>query len=252
MRLFRSHAPAKALAHDDVVQVDGRPVRLRVDGRATRVSLRLDVAGRQVIATAPTPRKLADAVAFARSRSGWIGARLDALPQGFAFAPGQRLEIQGQGCVLERAAMRIRPRFVPATADEPIRLIASGEGETYAAAVQRALMAEALRRLTERTAVHAAALNQPMPRVGVGDAKARWGSCTPAQRGRPAGIRYSWRLILATPTVLDYVAAHECAHLLEANHGPRFWALVADLCGDHRPARAWLKAHGARLHAVGR
>jgi predicted metal-dependent hydrolase len=210
------------------------------------------VAGRQVVATAPSPRRLADAVAFAKSRSAWIAARIDALPRGFAFAPGQTLEIQGEACLLERAAMRIRPRLVPATPDEPIRLVASGEGEAYAAAVARALKAEALRRLTERTRVHAAALAQPMPAVAVGDARARWGSCVPAQRGRGASIRYSWRLVLATPAVLDYVAAHECAHLLEANHGPKFWALVHDLYGDHRPARAWLKAHGARLHAVGR
>lgn len=251
MRLFRFNQ-SQTLAHDAVVEIDGRPVRLRVDGRSKRISIRLDVAGGQVIATAPTQRKLADAVVFARSRSDWIAARFDNLPQRAAFVPGQTLEIQGAPCVLERAAMRIKPRLVPATNAEPIRLIASGDDGAYASAVERTLKGEALRRLTERTAVHAAALNQPMPAVAIGDAKARWGSCTPAQRGRAASIRYSWRLVLATPTVLDYVAAHECAHLLEANHGPKFWALVHDLYGDHRPARAWLKAHGARLHAVGR
>jgi len=65
-------------------------------------------------------------------------------------------------------------------------------------------------------------------------------------------IRYSWRLLLSPPTVLDYVCAHECAHLIEANHSPRFWAVVHGLIGDERPHRAWLRTHGARLHAVGR
>ena len=64
-------------------------------------------------------------------------------------------------------------------------------------------------------------------------------------------IRYSWRLALAPLSVADYVAAHECAHLRELNHGPRFWALVHDLVGDPAPQRAWLREHGARLHAVG-
>ena len=73
----------------------------------------------------------------------------------------------------------------------------------------------------------------------------------PAQRGAGARIRYNWRLVLAPAMVLDYVAAHECAHLLEANHGPRFWALVQQLYGDLSPARAWLRTRGAELHAAG-
>ena len=64
-------------------------------------------------------------------------------------------------------------------------------------------------------------------------------------------IRYSWRLIMAPYEVMDYVAAHECAHLLEANHGPRFWGWVQTLVGDPRQSRAWLRRYGAELHAVG-
>jgi predicted metal-dependent hydrolase len=111
--------------------------------------------------------------------------------------------------------------------------------------------------LTERTAIHAARLDRPMPAVAVMDAKARWGSCRPPRtRGFGAGvevgrIRYSWRLILAPYAVMDYVAAHECAHLVEANHSPRFWAAVRSLVGDPRPHRTWLRANGARLHALG-
>jgi predicted metal-dependent hydrolase len=91
-----------------------------------------------------------------------------------------------------------------------------------------------------------------MPSVAVMDARARWGSCTPEHRGAAARIRYSWRLILAPPWVADYVVAHECAHLIEANHGPRFWALVERLFGDPAPARKWLKAEGVGLHALNR
>jgi predicted metal-dependent hydrolase len=94
--------------------------------------------------------------------------------------------------------------------------------------------------------------------VAVADAKGRWGSCRPARpsgRGRTGdtgSIRYSWRLVLAPFEVADYVAAHECAHLLEANHGPRFWAHVRALNGPEKAPRAWLRQHGARLHAFGR
>jgi hypothetical protein len=59
---------------------------------------------------------------------------------------------------------------------------------------------------------------------------------------------FSWRLIMAPPEVLDYVAAHEVAHLVEMNHSPAFWALVEKLFPAHRAARRWLREHGTGLH----
>jgi predicted metal-dependent hydrolase len=87
--------------------------------------------------------------------------------------------------------------------------------------------------------------------LSITDARTRWGSCSPAQKGRAASIRLSWRLALAPPAVADYVAAHECAHLLEANHGPKFWAHVRRLIGNERPYRAWLRREGSALHGFG-
>jgi predicted metal-dependent hydrolase len=137
-------------------------------------------------------------------------------------------------------------------------LRAFGADDAFARSVVRLLKRHALEVLTERTAVHAAALGRPMPRVAIADAKGRWGSCRPARpatrtaAGDHGSIRYSWRLALAPFEVADYVAAHETAHLLEANHSPRFWALVRDLYGVEAGPRAWLREHGARLHAFGR
>lgn len=235
---------------DSVIEVAGRPVRLRVNARARRVSLRVDARKREVVATAPSARRLAEAVDFAHSRAAWISERLAAIPDAILLAPGLTIEVGGEPCRLERAAMRIAPRLIPATGDEPMRLLASGEGEAYGRAALRVLKAEALRRLRERTAFHAQALGQSMPTVAVADAKGRWGSCRPASRGRPAAIRYSWRLILAPLQVLDYVAAHEVAHLVEANHSPAFWAVVRSLYGDHRAARRWLRDSSADIRSI--
>jgi predicted metal-dependent hydrolase len=243
---------AARLAPGDLIDVDGRPVRLAVHARARRVSLRLDSARREVVATAPSARRLPEAAAFAESRRQWIAERLDALPAAQGFRAGQVIPYAGGECRLERAAMRIAPRIIPARDGEPARLLAAGEGAAYARAVERALRAEALRVLTERTKIHADALGAPMPSVAVMDAKARWGSCLQGRGGEPGRVRYAWRLILAPPYVADYVAAHEAAHLIEANHGPRFWATVRTLFGEPARARAWLRAHGAALHAVGR
>jgi predicted metal-dependent hydrolase len=110
------------------------------------------------------------------------------------------------------------------------------DDSTWSLKILRLAKREALVRLTERTAHHAAALGRPMPSVAIADPKARWGSCRPARPGHPAAIRYSWRLVLAPFAVADYVVAHECAHLVEANHGPRFWALCEQLSGDPGPA----------------
>jgi predicted metal-dependent hydrolase len=239
------------LADGAIFHIGDAPVRLKVNRNARRISLRVDAARREVVATAPSDRRLADAVRFAESRAAWITIHLAALPAPFALSPGKIIEVAGAPCRLERAAMRMKGRLAAAAGGEPARLIVSGEGEAYARAVVRVLKAEALARLTERTAVHARLLGQPLPQVAVMDARMRWGSCRKAQVGEVARIRYNWRLILAPPWVLDYVAAHEAAHLIEANHSSAYWAIVNRIFGDHRPARAWLKGHGAGLHALG-
>jgi predicted metal-dependent hydrolase len=253
MNLFRGHSYAPG----DLIEVGGARVRLKVSPRARRVSLRIDQTKREVIASAPSQRRLHEAVAFAGQRAHWIAAHIDALPQPAAVAPGDVIDVFGQPHRLEPAASRLKAGFYEGEDGHGV-LRAFGQGETFARSVMTLLKRHALRVLTERTEIHAAALGRPMPKVAVADAKGRWGSCRPA---RPAGranlgdtgsIRYSWRLVLAPFEVADYVAAHECAHLLEANHGPQFWGHVRAIHGPEKAPRAWLRQHGARLHAFGR
>lgn len=225
-------------------------MRLRVNRRARRVSLRLDRARREIVATAPNPRRLAEAAAFAHDRAAWIAERLAELPSASPLTPGQLIEVFGRPVRLEQGSGRAR-WIEPEDGATP-RIVAMGEGEGFARAVALVVKRKALEVLTERTAFHCARLGVAAPKVTVADAKSRWGSCRPATGRLPASIRYSWRLALAPYEVADYVAAHECAHLLELNHGPRFWAHVRELVGDERRHRAWLRAEGARLHAFGR
>jgi hypothetical protein len=202
------------------------------------------------VAIAPSARRLAEAAAFAHDRADWIAARLQELPTPQALEPGQRIELFGEACSLEAGSGRAR--WVAPEGPVPARILAGGQGDVFSMGVVRIVKRQALARLAELTEVHSGALGRPMPSVAVMDAKARWGSCKVDLRGGPAAIRYSWRLALAPLAVADYVAAHECAHLLEQNHGPRFWAHVRSLVGDERPHRAWLRAHGGRLQAFGR
>ena len=191
--------------------------------------------GARSIATAPSPRRLPEAAAFARERAAWIAERLAELPDARAdpAAGDDPAACSASRCGWSRGpAARQMDRRPPTTS--PARIGAMGEGEGYARAGDPGCSeARALAVLTERTAVYCA----PAGRADAEGAR----SSTPraagapagrACRGRPASIRYSWRLALAPFAVADYVAAHECAHLLELNHGPRFWAHVKALVGD--------------------
>ncbi len=234
----------------DRIEVNGVPVRLRVDRRAHRISLRLDPARREMIATAPSLRRLAEAAAFAEQRGVWMAGLLAKLPDDEPLIAEGAIDVLGRRCRL----VRVEGRHSPGVIDHGGELVlkAAGDGPTFSRAAVRALKAYALKILAERTAAHAAALRVAMPEVKVMDARSRWGSCRPP-RGHDVGcVRYSWRLVLAPWEVMDYVAAHEVAHLVRADHSPHFWAEVRKLVKDDKPARAWLRAHGQRLHAVGR
>jgi predicted metal-dependent hydrolase len=233
---------AQRFSDGDRLEVGGWPVRLKVDGRARRVSLRVDRARSEIVALSPSPRRLTEAVAFAQEKAGWIAKQLAALPERMSLAPGGVLRLNDRPYRLE-----VGPGRAKIDGDR----IVAPDDPNWGLKIIRLAKREALAVLTERTAIHAAALQRPMPSVAIADPKARWGSCRPATSRTPAAIRYSWRLILAPAAVADYVAAHECAHLIEANHGPRFWALCEQLVGDPTPHRAWLRAHAAELHAIG-
>jgi predicted metal-dependent hydrolase len=233
------------LADGEVIEVAGVPVRLKVSGRARRISLRLELSSGEIVAIAPTVRQLATAAAFAQQRADWIRSQIAARPRPQGIEPGQSIEVLGRPCVL--AHRPGRASFRPAAHGEPALIGVGGDPSRFSNGVIRVLKAEGL----------GMDLGKPLPRISIADARSRWGSCRPPRtRGFGAEcevgrIRYSWRLILAPYAVADYVAAHEVAHLVEANHSPQFWAVVKGLVGDHRPHRAWLREHGARLHAFG-
>jgi predicted metal-dependent hydrolase len=224
----------------DLVDVGPAQVRLAVNARARRIGLRIAADG-SVVATAPSVRRLPQALAFAHDRAEWIAERLRIRPPRVPLAPGSLIPLRGAP-----VRLRVEPGRRAAHL-EGSDLIAGGEGEGFSRRIQTWLRKQALSDLTAATALHARTLGRPVPEVRLTDARTRWGSCTPAT-GR---IRYSWRLVLAPPKVLDYVAAHEVAHLAQADHSPAFWAVVAHLYGDPKRARAWLREHGATLHAVG-
>jgi len=236
-------------ADGDVIQVGDVAVRLTVSRRARQISVRVDRARGEVVAVAPSARRLGEAAAFARERGLWIAAHAAELTPPTRLAPGLTITLFGEPCRLGRAPGRVS--LEAAGWERGARLAYGADGAAYAEAVVRLVKREAKTWFSPRLAGHCAALGVPVPKFGVGDARTRWGSCTPAGPRHAASIRLSWRLALAPPEVADYVAAHECAHLLEANHGPKFWRHVRQLVGDERAHRRWLREQGAWLHGFG-
>lgn len=230
------------------LDLEGVRVRLRVSSRARRVSLRIDRASGEAVATAPDRSSLVAAARFARERRGWLLARLQEVPPPpRPLSHGERLSVLGEAWRLSPDGRR--PRLSRPDARGERVLCGCGEAEVDPMLVARAVKRQAREAFEARAAAHCEALGVAPPRLGLIDARTRWGSCTPPHRGRSGSIRLSWRLALAPFEVADYVVAHECAHLVEANHGPGFWRLVQSLVGDPATHRAWLRAHGPSLHA---
>ena len=224
----------------------GAFLRLSVNPRARRISIRIDARAGEAVAVAPSERRLPEAVSFARSRAGWIAERLEARVEGQPLEPGQTILLHGRPTRLEATGTTGAARLT-VDAEGPV-IRSGGEDEAFARRVENLLKREARQALVARTEFHVHALGLKSAQVSIVDTRSRWGSCSPHNRS----IRYSWRVVLAPPPVLDYLAAHEVAHLVHADHSPAYWSVVHRLVGDHRPFRAWLREHGQALHAVGR
>lgn len=213
-------------------------VGLRRSARARRLSLRISRVDGRVTLTLPPRVPLAEALAFADSRAGWVRSHLARI--GTAEEPAFGADIPFQGRLL-----RLEPGTGRRVALEGDRLILPADPERLAARLGAFLKARARDALAAASDRHAAALGRPYRSLTLRDVRSRWGSCS--SRG---DLMYSWRLVLAPPEVLDYVAAHEVAHLERMDHSPAFWAVVDRLFPDHARCRRWLRDHGESLHRL--
>jgi predicted metal-dependent hydrolase len=239
----RNSAASLAEAQRRAIALDlGAPLSIRVNPRARRLLLRIDPSERRIELVLPRGIPPEHGLKFLDAQRGWIAARLDALPQPVRFAVGGVVPVLGGP---HRIVHARRPAAPPvAVVDGEIRV--RGEPAHLARRVRDYLARLAARELSHRARTFAARIDKPVARVTVRDTKSRWGSCSSA-----GNLSFSWRLILAPEAVLDYVVAHEVAHLAEMNHGPRFWKLVRSLTPDTAGPRAWLKRHRTELLSYG-
>jgi predicted metal-dependent hydrolase len=223
-------------------------VALRRATTARRFTLRVRFAARDAVLTMPSRASVRDARAFAERHAGWIAARLNRLPATIPFAHGSIVPLRGVDHALIHLPQRRGTVWTEERDDIETRvaLCVAGQSEHVHRRVQDHFKREARRDLESAVARHTAALGLPPRGVGLRDPVSRWGSCSSS-----GSLNFSWRLIMAPTFVLDYLAAHEVAHLVHLDHSPRFWSLARRLCPDTDRAETWLSAHGAHLHKYG-
>lgn len=226
---------------DEVVRVT-----LRRHPSARRLTLRVRAATRDVAVTAPPSVSFATADAFVQRHAAWVRARLVRLPETVPFTDGAIIPLRGEPHrILHRPGMR-GTCWVEEGAGGQALICVAGEAPHVARRVTDFLKRQARADILEAVRRHAAALEVEVGPVTLRDTSSRWGSCS-----ADGALSFSWRLILAPPHVLDYLAAHEVAHRLEMNHGPRYWRNVERIFPGRRAAEAWLSTHGAGLHRFG-
>lgn len=211
-------------------------ITLRRSARARRISLRISGLDGRITLTHPATVPEREALAFAHDKAEWLRGRLRTTPGLVPVGLGTEIPVEG-------VMLRLTSSSTGRINVQDQYLEVPGTPDTTGRRVQAWLRTRARDRLAAASDRHARQLQRPYSGLALRDTRSRWGSCS--AQGR---LMFSWRLIMAPPEVLDYVAAHEVAHLAEMNHSAAFWAVVARLMPDHAAPRRWLRDNGARLH----
>ncbi|TPW28386.1 M48 family metallopeptidase [Pararhizobium mangrovi] len=251
MRPFaRKHQPSEpnsnGKSHPDSVTVSGRtlPLTVREHANARRLTLRIAPNGRALSITAPPGMPSGEVDAFLRRQQGWLTTRLAVYPETPGLFDGGTIALRGVEHRIARTGT-VRGRTEAKSGVGGAVLSVGGLPEHLGRRIADFLKREARADLGEHVARHTEASGTRTAAIRIKDTKSRWGSCTSG-----GVLSFSWRIVMAPPMVIDYLAAHEVAHLREMNHGPRFWRLCEDLCPETPDAKAWLKTNGTRLQAI--
>ncbi len=215
----------------------GLEVALRRSARARRMSLKVARSDGRVSLSLPSGMGLAEARAFVAEQADWIARHVAAAPAPRRIEIGGTLPLRGREVPVVACGGR-SARFDGAVVEVPDDTRAGPRVKVLLQAMARTHLSVAVER-------YADLLDRQPTRLTLRDTRSRWGSCSSRRE-----LMFSWRLVMAPPEVLDYVAAHEVAHLVHMDHSARFWSQVEALMPDYAPRRAWLRSRGAALHAV--
>ena len=209
---------------------------LRRSARARKISLRVSRLDGRVTLTLPKTLHEAEALDFAREKETWLRHHLAERPEQVSIGIGAQIPYLGS----KRQIVTGQGRSVRLEQD---LLEVPGREEQVAARLAAFFKHSARGHLAEACDHYATELGRKYTKLTLRDTRSRWGSCS-----SQGALMFSWRLVMAPRPVLDYVAAHEVAHLVEMNHSSAFWNVVQDLYGNPAGPREWLRDHGEQLH----
>jgi hypothetical protein len=228
------------------IAIAGRRLALtiRENARAKRMTLRIEPGGKALKLSVPAGISDQEIDRFMHRHHSWLTVKLTGLPKPTNVEEGGEIPIRDVRHRIERTGKMRGVSETKQICGEPVLLI-GGAPEHLGRRVVDYLKKQAKADLERAVAHHTAVLGLQATALQVKDTKSRWGSCSADGR-----LSFSWRIVMAPDYVLDYLAAHEVAHLKEMNHGPRFWTQCRALCPRTDEAKSWLKKNGSALHAV--
>ena len=213
---------------------------LKPHSRARRLKLRYDAARQAALITMPPRTSAATAMAFVERNLDWLAKQQENFADQETLGPDRYLSFLGHDHLILH-----QPDQSGRVKREEGRIIVGGPEGGFDVRLLNWLKKQARHHLEQAVTEKAIALGVEYHRIRIGDPKSRWGSCSSRKT-----LSFSWRLIMTPATVLDYVVAHEVAHLREMNHSPAFWREVDRLVDHRQQSRRWLRQHGPRLMAL--
>ena len=238
--------PAPRPVEEREHHVAGRTLPLRIveNERARRLTLRIDAGGQGLRITVPPGLRRGEVEKFLDRHRGWLEQRLAKVPDRPQVRPGIRIPLRGVPHLIVHEPGKRGTAEVSQDEAGPV-LIVHGDRLHLPRRVADFLKREAKREIEALVGKHTEAVGRKAKAIRFKDTSSRWGSCT-----SDGSLSFSWRIMMAPAPVINYLVAHEVAHLKEMNHGPRFWKLCTELCPDTDRCKAWLKRNGGALQAI--
>jgi predicted metal-dependent hydrolase len=243
-RTLTKPAPLPVEAREHTVAGRTLPLRIVENERARRLTLRIDAGGQGLRITVPPGLRQGEVEKFLHRHQGWLEQRLAKVPERPQVRPGIKIPFRGVPHLIVHEPGKRGTVSVEGGASGPC-LIVHGDRLHLPRRIADFLKREAKREIEALVARHTASIGKDAKTIRFRDTSSRWGSCT-----SNGTLSFSWRIMMAPAPVINYLVAHEVAHLKEMNHGPKFWKLCAELCPDTERCKAWLKRNGSALQAI--
>lgn len=244
---FRAKKVQKQTIEKRSFDVAGRTLALTIteNTRAKRLTLRIQPGGRGLKVTVPPHVSDREVDDFLDRNYGWIKSKLDLVPDQPTVREGIKLPIRGINHTIIRQSGRGITHTIMGD-DGSAQLVVYGDEKFVPRRIADFLKKEAKLEIEALVAHHTGKVGRKAKSITFRDTTSRWGSCTSDGK-----LSFSWRIMMAPPQVINYLVAHEVAHLKEMNHSAKFWNLCKELCPDTDKCKSWLKRNGNKLQAIG-